>query len=108
VIKLKPGTTHIYKTPYRMDTPELAELNEHIKELLEKKFIHHSSSPWGAPMIFVPKKHSTQRLCVNYHAMNEVTIKNKYPLARIDDLFNQLYGVCVCSLRSIFDRDIIS
>jgi hypothetical protein len=56
VIELKPGTTHIYKTPYRMATPELAELMEHIKELLEKGFIHPTSSPWGTLVIFVPKK----------------------------------------------------
>jgi hypothetical protein len=64
VIELKPGTTPIYKTPYRMATSELAELKEHIKELLEKGFIHPSSSPWGAPVIFVPKKDGTQRLCM--------------------------------------------
>jgi hypothetical protein len=97
VIELKPGTTPIYKTPYRMATLELAELKEHIKELLEKEFICPSSSPWGAPVIFVLKKDDTQRLCVDYHALNEVTIKNKYPLPRIDDLFNQLHGACVFS-----------
>jgi hypothetical protein len=80
-----------------MATPELAELNEHIKELLEKGFIRPSSSPRGAPMIFVSKKDGTQRLCVNYHALNEITIKNKYPLPRIDDLFDQLRGACVFS-----------
>jgi hypothetical protein len=97
VIKLKPGTTTIYKTPYRMGTPELAELKEHIKELLEKGFIHPSSSAWGAPVIFVPKRDGTQRLCVDYHALNEVTVKNNYPLPRIDDLFDQLRGACVFS-----------
>jgi hypothetical protein len=97
VIKLKPGTTTIYKTPYRMGTPELAELKEHIKELLEKGFIHPSSSAWGAPVIFVPKGDGTQRLCVDYHALNEVTVKNNYPLPRIDDLFDQLRGACVFS-----------
>jgi hypothetical protein len=97
MILLKPGTTPIYKTPYRMATPELAELKEHVKELLEKGFIHPSSSPWGAPVISVPKKDGTQRLCVDYHALNEVTIKNKYPLPRIDDLFDQLHGACVIS-----------
>jgi hypothetical protein len=97
VIELKPGTTPIYKTPYRMATPELAELKEHIKELLEKGFIYPSSSPWGAPVTFVPKKDGTQRLCVDYHVLNEVTIKNKYLLPRIDDLFNQLCGACVFS-----------
>jgi hypothetical protein len=90
VIELKPGTTPIYKTPFRMTTLELAELKEHIKELLGKGFIHPSSSPWGAPVIFVLKKDGTQRLCVDYHALNEVTIKNKYPLPRIDDIFDQL------------------
>jgi hypothetical protein len=72
VIELKPGTAL-----------ELGELKEHIKELLEKGFIHPSSSLWGAPVIFVPKKDGTQRLCVDYHALNEITIKNKYPLPRL-------------------------
>jgi hypothetical protein len=107
VIELKPGTTPIYKTPFRMTTPELAELKEHVKELLEKGFICPISSSWGAPMIFVQKKDGTQRFCVDYHALNEVTVKNKYPLPRIDDLFDQLHGH-VCSLRLIFGRDIIS
>jgi hypothetical protein len=80
-----------------MTTPELAELKEHIRELLEKGFIHPSSSPWGAPVIFVPKKDGTQRLCVDYRALNEVTIKNKYLLPRIDDLFDQLRSACVFS-----------
>jgi hypothetical protein len=97
VIELKHDTTPIYKTPYRMGTPELAELREHIKELLEKGFIRPSSSLWGAPMIFVLKKDSTQRLCVDYRALNEVTVKNKYPIPRIDDLFDQLRGACVFS-----------
>jgi hypothetical protein len=90
VIKLKPGTASIYKTPFRMTTPELAELKEHIRELVEKGFIHPSSSPSGALVIFVPKKDGTQRLCVDYRALNEVIVKNKYPLPRIDDLFDQL------------------
>jgi hypothetical protein len=80
-----------------MATPELAELKEHIKELLEKGFICPSSSPWGAPVFFVPKKDDAQRLCVDYHALNEVTVKNKYLLPKIDDMFNQLHGVCVFS-----------
>jgi hypothetical protein len=97
VIELKPSTAPIYKTPFRMTTLELAELKEHIKELLEKRFIHPSSSPWRAPMIFVPKKDGTRRLCVDYHTLNEVTVKNKYPLPRIDDLFDELCGACVFS-----------
>jgi hypothetical protein len=97
VIELKPGTAPIYKTPFIMTTPELAELKEHIKELLEKGFIHPSSSPWGALVIFVLKKDGAQRLWVDYRALNEVTVKNKYPLPRIDDLFDQLCGACVFS-----------
>jgi hypothetical protein len=97
VNELKPSTTPIYKNPYRMATPELAKLKEHIKELLEKGFIHPRSSPWGALVIFIPRKDGTQRLCVDYHALNEVTIKNKYPLLRIDDLLDQLCGACVFS-----------
>jgi hypothetical protein len=80
-----------------MTTPELAELKEHIMELLEKGFIHHSSSPWGFPMIFVPKKGGTQRMCMDYRALNEVTVKNKYPLPRVDDLFDQLCGAYMFS-----------
>jgi hypothetical protein len=104
VIELKPGTAPIYKTPFRMTTPELAELKEHIRELLEKGFICPSSSPWGAPVIFVPKKDGTQRLCMDYHALNEVMVKNKYPLPRINDLFDQLRGACVFSKINLRSR----
>jgi hypothetical protein len=97
VIELKPSTTPIYKTPYRMTTPKLAELKEHIMELLEKEFVRPSSSLLGAPVIFVLKKDGTQRLYVDYHALNEVTVKNKYPMPMIDDLFDQLRGACVFS-----------
>jgi hypothetical protein len=97
LIELKLDTAPIYKTPFKMMTPELAKLKEHIMELLEKEFIHPNSSPWGAPVIFVSKKDGTQRLCVDYRALNEVTIKNKYPLSRIDDLFDQLCSACVFS-----------
>jgi hypothetical protein len=97
VIELMSGTAPIYKSSYRMTTPELVELKEHIKELVEKGFIRPSSSPWGAHVIFVPKKDDTQRLCVDYCALNKVTVKNKYPLSMIDDLFDQLRGACVFS-----------
>jgi hypothetical protein len=65
--------------------------------MLEKGFIYPSSSLWGATLIFFPKKDGTKRLCIDYHAQNEVTIKNKYPLPRFDDLFDQLPGACVFS-----------
>jgi hypothetical protein len=97
VIELKPDTTTIYKIPYRMATPELVELKEHVKELLEKGFIRPSSSPLGAPVIFVLKMDDTQRLCMDYRVLNEVIVKNKYPLPRIDDLFDQLRGACMFS-----------
>jgi hypothetical protein len=97
VIELMPNTAPIYKSPYTMATLELEELKENFKELLEKGFILPSSSLWGAPMIFVLKKDGTQRLCVDYCPLNEVTVKNKYPLPRIDVLFNQLRGACVFS-----------
>jgi hypothetical protein len=88
MIELKLGTAPIYKSPFKMTTLELAEWKEHINELVEKGFICPSSSPWGAPVIFALKKNSTQRLCMDYRALNEVTIKNKYLLPRIDDLFD--------------------
>jgi hypothetical protein len=80
-----------------MSVGELEELKKQLKELLDKGYIHPSSSPWGAPVIFVEKKDCTQRMCVDYRALNEVTIKNKYPLPRIEDLFDQLKGVKVFS-----------
>nr|CAH67761.1 H0124E07.8 [Oryza sativa] len=89
-IDLAPGTTPLYKRPYRMAANELAEVKKQLEELKEKGYIRPSTSPWGAPMIFVEKKNKTKRMCVDYRALNEVTIKNKYPLPRIDDLFDQL------------------
>jgi hypothetical protein len=97
IIELLLGTTPIAKRPYRMGVDELEELKKQMKELQDKGFIHPSSSPWGAPVIFVDKKDGTQRMCIDYRSLNEVTIKNKNPLPRIDDLFDQLRGVCVFS-----------
>ena len=76
---------------------ELAELKKQLRELLDKGYVQPSSSPWGAPVLFVEKKDGTQRMCIDYRSLNEVTIKNKYPLPRIDDLFDQLKGACVFS-----------
>jgi hypothetical protein len=88
IIDLLPRTAPIAKRPYRMGVDELEELKKQLKELQDKGFIHPSSSPWGAPVIFVDKKDGTQQMCVDYRSLNEVTIKNKYPLPRIDDLFD--------------------
>jgi hypothetical protein len=80
-----------------MPINELVELKKQIAELQDKGFIQPSSSPWGAPVLFVEKKDGTQRMCVNYRSLNEVTIKNKYPLPRIEDLFDQMKGARVFS-----------
>jgi hypothetical protein len=97
VIELKPGTAPISRISYRMPPNELAELKTQLQDLLEKGFIRPSSSPWGCPAIFVKKKDQTLRMCVDYRPLNEVTIKNKYPLPQIDILFDQLTGARVFS-----------
>nr|CAB3504402.1 unnamed protein product [Digitaria exilis] len=97
VIELQPGTTPISKRPYRMPTNELAELKIQLQELLDKGFVRPSVSPWGCPAIFAKKKDHSLRLCIDYRPLNTVTIKNKYPLPRIDVLFDQLAGARVFS-----------
>jgi hypothetical protein len=97
VIELQPGTAPISKRPYRMPLAELAELKKQLQELLDKGFIFPSTSPWGCPALFVKKKDESLRLCVDYRPLNAVTIKNKYPLPRIDVLFDQLVGAKVFS-----------
>jgi hypothetical protein len=97
VIDFLPGTAPISKRPYRMSSDQLQELKAHIKELMGKGFIRASSSPWGAPDIFMGKKDGTQRMCVDYRSLNDVTIKNKYPLPRIEDLFVRMRGAKVFS-----------
>ena len=96
-IELLPGTGPISKAPYRMAPAELKELQTQLQELLDKGFIRPSHSPWGAPVLFVKKKDGTFRMCIDYRELNKVTIKNKYPLPRIDDLFDQLKGASVFS-----------
>jgi hypothetical protein len=96
-IELIPGTAPISKRAYRVSEPELVELKKQIDELLEKGYIRPSTSPWAAPVLFVEKKDGTKRMCIDYRALNEVTVKNKYPLPRIKDLFDQLRGASVFS-----------
>jgi hypothetical protein len=97
VIELQPGTAPISKRPYRMPPNELAELKLQLQELLDKGYIRPSASPWGCPALFVKKKDNSLRLCVDYRPLNAATIKNKYPLPRIDILFDQLAGAKIFS-----------
>ncbi|KAL5734645.1 hypothetical protein ACOSP7_032506 [Xanthoceras sorbifolium] len=90
VIDVVPGTSPVSIAPYRMTPAELKELKIQLQELLDKGFIRPSVSPWGAPVLFVKKKDGSLRLCIDYRQLNKLTVKNKYPLPRIDDLFDQL------------------
>jgi hypothetical protein len=97
IIELQPGIAPISKRSYCMPPNELAELKIQLQNLLDKGFIHPSASPWGCPALFMKKKDNSLRLCVDYRPLNAVTIKNKYPLPRIDILFDQLAGAKVFS-----------
>ncbi|WVZ50518.1 LOW QUALITY PROTEIN: hypothetical protein U9M48_001764 [Paspalum notatum var. saurae] len=96
-IELVPGTAPIYKKAYRIAGVELLEVKKQIDELLEKGFIRKSTSPWASPVLLTEKKDGSLRMCVDYRGLNAVTVKNKYPLPRIEDLFDQLKGACVFS-----------
>ena len=96
-IELHPSTSPISMTSYRMALVKLQELRVQLQELLNKGFIRLSTSSWGAPVLFTKKKDKTLRLCIDYRQLNRVTIKNRYPLLRIDDLFDQLRGARVYS-----------
>ena len=97
VIELVPGTGPIAQKPYRMNPKELDELKKQLDDMLRKGLIRPSASPWVSPIIFVDKRDGTTRLCVDYRKLNDVTIKNKYPLPKIEDLFDQLNGARVFS-----------
>jgi hypothetical protein len=96
-IELIPCTAPISNRVYRVSGPELVELKKQIDELLEKGYIRPSTSPWAAPVLFVEKKDGIKMMCIDYRSLNEVTIKNKYPMPRIEDLFDQLRGASVFS-----------
>jgi hypothetical protein len=107
VIDLLPGPTPISKRPYRMSVEELKELKKQLTELQEAEYIRSNSSPCGAPVLFVQKKDGSQRMCMDYRSLNDVTVKNKYPLPRIEDLFDQMRGARVFSkidLRSSYHQ----
>ncbi|GJT68213.1 putative reverse transcriptase domain-containing protein, partial [Tanacetum coccineum] len=96
-IDLIPGASPVVRSPYRLAPSEMIELSNQLKELQEKGFIQPSHSPWGAPVLFVKKKDGSMRMCIDYRELNKLTIKNRYPLPRIDDLFDQLQGACCFS-----------
>ncbi|GJY68481.1 putative reverse transcriptase domain-containing protein [Tanacetum coccineum] len=96
-IDLVPGAAPVARAPYRLAPFEMKDLSEKLKELSDKGFIRPSSSPWGAPVLFVKKKDGSFRMCIDYRELNKLTVKNRYPLPRIDDLFDQLQGSSVYS-----------
>jgi hypothetical protein len=97
VIDLVPTTEPISRTPYRMALTKLKELKEQLQQLLMQGFIRPSVSPWGALVLFVKKKDGTLRICIDYHGLNDITVKNKYPLPIMDELVDQLQKVgAVC------------
>ncbi|GJS43003.1 putative reverse transcriptase domain-containing protein [Tanacetum coccineum] len=96
-IDLIPGASPVVRSPYRLAPSEMLELSNQLKELQEKGFIRPSHSPWGAPVLFVKKKDGSMRMCIDYKELNKLTIKNRYPLPRIDDLFDQLQCACYFS-----------
>ncbi|GJZ24389.1 putative nucleotidyltransferase, ribonuclease H [Tanacetum coccineum] len=96
-IDLVPGAAPVARAPYRLAPSEMKELSEQLQELSDKGFIRPSSSPWGAPVLFVKKKDGSFWMCIDYRELNKLTVKNRYPLPRIDDLFDQLQGSSVYS-----------
>nr|GEW22190.1 retrotransposable element Tf2 [Tanacetum cinerariifolium] len=96
-IDLITGVAPIARSPYRLALFEMKELSDQVKELSKKSFIRHSSLPWGASVLFVKKKDASFRMCIDYQELNKLMVKNRYPLPRIDDLFDQLQGSSVCS-----------
>ena len=96
-IDLLSGLALIFILPYKMIPGELKELKTQLQDLVNKSFIRPSVSPWGASVLFVKNKDGTMRLCIDYRQLNMVTIKNKYSLPRIDDLFDQLQEASVFS-----------
>ncbi|GKB99770.1 retrotransposon protein, putative, ty3-gypsy subclass [Tanacetum coccineum] len=91
------GVAPVARAPYRLAPSEMQELSNQLQELADRGFIQPSTSPWGAPVLFVKKKDGSFRMCIDYRDLNKLTIKNRYPLPRIDDLFDQLQGLSVYS-----------
>nr|GEZ72929.1 putative reverse transcriptase domain-containing protein [Tanacetum cinerariifolium] len=96
-IDLIPGAAPVARAPYRLVSSKMKELSDQLQELSDKGFIRPSSSPWGAPVLFVKNKDGSFRMCIDYRELNKLTVKNRYPLLRIDDLFDQLQGSSIYS-----------
>ncbi|GKF46185.1 hypothetical protein Tco_0135987 [Tanacetum coccineum] len=96
-IDLIPGVAHVARPPYRLAPSEMKELSKQLKELPDKGFIRPSSLPWGALVLFVKNKDGSFWMCIDYRELNKLTVKNRYPLLKIDDLFDQLQGSSVYS-----------
>ncbi|GKD50682.1 putative reverse transcriptase domain-containing protein [Tanacetum coccineum] len=106
-IDLGPGATPVAQAPYRLAPSEMQELSNQLQELADRGFIRPSTSPWGAPVLFVKKKDESFKMCIDYRELNKLTVKNRYPLPRIDDLFDQLQGSSTYSkidLRSVYHQ----
>ncbi|GJU65174.1 putative reverse transcriptase domain-containing protein [Tanacetum coccineum] len=91
-IDLVPGAAPVARAPYRLAPSEMKELFGQLKELSDKGFIRPSSSPWGAPVLFIEKKDGSFRMCIDYRELNKLTVKNRYPLPKMNDLLDQLQG----------------
>ncbi|GJW18319.1 hypothetical protein Tco_0025755 [Tanacetum coccineum] len=106
-IDLMPGAAPVARAPYRLAPLKMQELSNQLQELADRGFIRPSTSPWGVSVLFVKKKDGSFRMCIDYRELNKLTVKNRYPLPRIDDLFDQLQGLSTYSkidLRSGYDQ----
>ncbi|GKF33793.1 hypothetical protein Tco_0106993, partial [Tanacetum coccineum] len=92
-----PGAAHVARAPYRLSPSEMQELSNQLQELADRGFIRPSTLPWGAPILFVKKKDGSFRMCIDYWELNKCTVKDSYPLPRIDDIFDPLQGSNVYS-----------
>nr|GFC13752.1 putative reverse transcriptase domain-containing protein [Tanacetum cinerariifolium] len=94
-IDLIPRAAPVARAPYRLAPSEMQELSNQLQELADRGFIRPSTPPWGAPVLFVKKKDRYFRMCIDYRELNKLMVKNRYPLPRIDNLFDQLQGSCI-------------
>ncbi|GJV34851.1 hypothetical protein Tco_1407328 [Tanacetum coccineum] len=97
LMPIKLGAAPVARAPYRLAPSEMQELSNQLQELVDRGFIQPSTLPWGAPVLFIKKKYGSFRMCIDYQELNKLTVKNRYPLDKIDDLFNQLQGSSVYS-----------